>query len=209
MNKYKWHPILLSGLILLLGSLVIGCGQPSWCNEKLTSFLNAEYGYRLYFPPTALVLIHSNSVVVTIDDDVSHIVVAIDDSWLDPCKRAESFMEKVEARNERGEEQDIDYPMHTLNYPQQWNYEIELDSRRDDFAEIRYTCLKKYIVERGPLKTKTIPITGDILWYKGEWQGEEYIYEFQYETYSDCDKCKWLLDISAQEFLSSAMHDKE
>ena len=205
-DKPRWYSILLIGLTLLLVTSITGCGQPNWCNEKLTPYTNYEYGYKLYFPPDAsLVTGWEGRLTVFINDEVSIISVFIYTGSFTPSKLAESFVGEIEARNEIGEGEDTEY---APDYPQRWNYEIELDSRKDNFAEIKYTYLKKDIVGIDPIKIETIPIRGNIFWYKRAWQGNHYIYECKYETYLKCEKCNRLLDIATFEFFRFIAKDE-
>jgi hypothetical protein len=168
-SKLKWYSFLFVGLIFLLLNSITGCGQPRWCAEKLTSYTNYEYGYKLYFPPDAsLVTYWEGSSTVLINDDVSIISVAIHQNSFNPSKFADDFIENIETRNEIGEGENSE-SFH--DYPQRWNYVVEMNHRGkdDNFAEIRYTYLKKDVIDIDPVKIKTIPVKGEIYWQKSRW----------------------------------------
>lgn len=188
-------------LLLALGAGAFGCDSPGWSEGKLAQYKNWEYGYLLYYPSGSPLSAHGDGgILVLPDDEVTKISVDIYNPRLGSVSdRAEDFVQMIEAGNERGEGEDEDLYLG----PQYWDYEILYGDPaiHGDFAEIRYTCLKKAKV--GSIdspKIKTISVRGTILWHKGKHGGNEYIYCFKYETYANCDDCIRLLDISADQF---------
>jgi hypothetical protein len=189
-NRSRQCLVILLGLTLLLGISLVACGEPEWCDDKWTTFMNMEYGYTVTYPTSCSINYY--------DSEYAHdLHVLFTDGWSQLTIRVythldadsvenlfETFRNNVLAATEEGD----------TDLVKRYDYEI-LRSFEDEesFREMHYTFTEAQIdIASGDWRE--IDMVGQTWWCVGSYIGTEYIYSFTYETLAGCEKCIWVCD---------------